>query len=184
MTLPLDCTPLRNAVVRALTAATGKPRSLGLNPYLGKSPFFTELASASHVNVADVEAQPGVFVTVGDATGDPNGQPMEGGDRRREMRVVTIEYVAYAGGPKMIDEHLQASAIVERDTQRIIAALTCPGVLTDPAGVVDPVCDDGCLRWDGYSGKGPEWPRKQGDPRLVRVTHTFRTTVELSTPSA
>jgi hypothetical protein len=184
MTLPLDCTPLRDAVVHALTQATAQPRSLALNPGLGRHLLFRELPpAAGAARLAAVADAPGVYVEVHGHAGDPAGQPMEGGDRRREAVTVEITCSYGSGHPDVLEETRAVGRIIERDKQRVIAALTSPGALsTDPTGA-DTGADDGCLRWDGYSSTGPKFPRAPTDERVVRVVHVFRTTVELRQPA-
>jgi len=179
MTLPLDCTPLAEAIVAAMTGATGQPRSLGAQ---SDPVYFVEAPPHAKLNVADVKASPAFQLTITNATGDPAGQPMEGGDRMRELRVVTIRCTWWADSPTLRTPHAAIRARVERESQRVKWALIEAGALALSPSGADTGADDGCLRWDSYASAGPEWP-KPGEPALVTVTHVFRTTVELRKPS-
>jgi hypothetical protein len=178
---PVDDTPLRDAVVAALTTATGKPDSLGLNvpPSLGKHTLFVE-APSTEPPIGDVTGGPRVTVEIHAHMPNPSS-PLEGGDVRSEA--LTVEVVCWysSGNPAFKSEIDRQRRIIARDKQRVIKALTCAGVLGfDPSGN-DTGADGGCLRWDGYTSRGPVFPKKSDDLRVVSVTHAFRTTVELAT---
>lgn len=179
MPRPLDCTPLRDAVVHALTQATSQPHSLAKNPGIGKSQFFVELASPEPSAGAAVDG-PGVYVEIKDHIGDPTGQPVWSGDVLREAVTVEVTCIYSGANRSTLAESRLLRRVIERDRQRVITALTQDGALeTDPNGA-STGADGGSLRFDGYSSRGPTYTAK---PLLVSVVHVFRTTVELSKPA-
>lgn len=179
MALPTDTTPLRLAVVHALTAATGQPRSLGLDGY----PLFVEVGPSETLQRGGAALdRPGVTVAVRDHGPDPEGLMFEMSDRRREVCFVEIRCSYPSGNPAVAAEINATLAAIERDRQRVLAALLYPSALLEAPDGRETGLDSGCLRWDGYSSQGPEpWPLPQGE-RVLRVTHRFRCSVELTQP--
>lgn len=179
MALPTDTTPLRLAVVYALTRATGQVRSLGLDGF----PLFVEVGPAESLQRGGAALdRPGVSVVVRDHSPDPDAFMLEMSDRRREVCVVEIRCVYPSGNPAVAAEINATLAAIERDRQRVLAALLYPGAMVYAPDGQETGLDSGCLRWDGYSSQGPEpWPLPPGE-RALRLTHRFRVSVELTQP--
>lgn len=177
MAQPTDTTPLRLAVVHALTSATGKPRSLGLDGY----PLFREAGPAESLQRGSANLdRPGVTVAVRDHGPDPDALMFEMSNLRREVCVVEVRCSYASGNPAVAVEINATLAAIERDRQRVLAALLYPDALLYAPDGQETGLDSGCLRWDGYTSQGPEpWPLPQGE-RVLRVTHRFRVSVELT----
>jgi len=122
----------------------------------------------------------GVTVAVRDHGADPDALMLEMSDRRREVCVVEVRCSYASGNPAVSAEINAALAAIERDRQRLLAALLYPGAMTYAPDGQETGLDSGCLRWDGYTSQGPEpWPLPPGE-RVLRVTHRFRCSVELT----
>lgn len=175
MAQPTDTTPLRLAVVHALTTATGKPRSLGLDGY----PLFREVGPSETLQRGGaVLERPGVTVVVRDPGPDPEALMLEMSNLRREVCTVEIRCSYASGNPAVAAEINGTLATMERDRQRVRAALCYPDALLYAPDGQETGVDSGCLVWAGATGPEP-WPLPQGE-RVLRVTHRFRVGVELT----
>lgn len=176
MTLPLDTTPLHDAVEHAISQNTGQPRAIPAAHLFALAPP-TEGTGRSSV----AKAKPVAWVDVVDeSAAEPN--MLEMSDRRR-VGVRVVITCNYAAGQDAASRKA-ARAVVKRSTALLLAALCYPSALElDPDGNETGV-DGGALRADQHASSGPpRQPLKSTDPHVMQVVHTFRTTVELRQPT-
>lgn len=181
MAAPTSTTPLRRAVIAALTTATTKTQALPVANLFVLARPATRAQSA-----AKVKGAPAVWVTVRDHAADPDALGLEMSTIRRESVVVEVECTYYAGSELFSAEHAAALVRIEDDRQLVISALLYPEALRyDPQGN-DTGLDGGSLRFDGYRSIGPApSPVPAGSTaRLLTVTHLFQVKVELATAAS
>ena len=172
--MPRTLTPARQAIVAALTTATGKTNALG--PRL-----FQLMPPARGAERGKLlMATPGVWVAIKNAatTGNPllDQSTTQGFALTAE---ITCSY--WSGDPKNPAEVERTQAMFEEDGPRVVSALTSEALHLAPNGISTGIIGGQLLRV-GYSSRGPDpWPLDTGAARLVRVVHVFPFLVELST---
>lgn len=177
MALPSDTTPLRRAVIAALTGGTGKPRAMALDGL----PLFQLLPpAAAMARPARVQTEPGCWVFVVDHQVAPDAVLHEMSTERREQVRVEIVVSFWSGNPEHAEEHATQIERIERDRQRVISALCYPGALQYDDLGNETGLDGDSLPFAGYRSKGPEpLPMTADSPRVLTVTHSFVATVSL-----
>lgn len=178
MAFPTDTEPLRAAVLYALTTTTGQPRAIR-GEYL-----FRELEPADGAaRAAAVKNRPGVTVDVLE-DGPADGSMLEMSDRARLAVRVVITIVYASGASVSAAERRAASRLRAADTARILSALCYPGALDVDQYGNETGVDGGALVREKWSASGPATqPARSADARVLRVVHTFRTSVELAQPT-
>jgi hypothetical protein len=178
MAPPKTLTPLRRAVEHALTQATNKGRSLGKDGF----PLFQLLPpAAAMARPAVVASKPGVLVSVKNASDPATPVGWEMSDRVALDVAIEVVFTFGSGNPESLSETRAALEVIERDTLRARNALCFPGALnTDPSGA-ETGLPAGTLTSTGWTTNGPEpWPLKKDDPRVLRVTHRYLASIELT----
>lgn len=177
MTSPSSTVPLRRAVERALTQPTGQTRALS------HARLFTLTFPAEVVYRPELTIERKCCYVECYGHRDAVGV-LEVGPVVREIVGVRVACWYYAGSELMRDEHERALRELDEDRLLVRAALCYPGVLLyDPDGN-DTGLDGGSLRADEWTSDGPTpLPATEGQARVLRVVHSFRTTVELTQPT-
>jgi hypothetical protein len=174
---PSSTTPLREAVVHALTRSTGLPRALPDDQLL-------VLWKPGEVIAAPSAGQ--VYRTakcmVLPILSRPIEPQLEMTDRMPVEATIEIRCWYFTGKPNT-SEWTRAMREIETHSVRVPSALTYPGNLATAPDGTETGLWGGSLRVDGdrYDMRGAPVPR---EPSIFQVTHLFRRIpVELARPS-
>lgn len=182
MTTPTSFKPLRDAVMYALTNATGKPRALS------ESHLFARATAAdARQRAAGVVTKPRALVVVKNAIPDIQGGVLQGDNVQRDLVTVEITLWYYGGSELFSAETDAALDRIDADTPLIVAALCQPGALLTDQNGNGTGLDGGSLRIELWSSQGPDPIPVQetagAAQRIFRVVHRFGSVVELAQPS-
>lgn len=179
MTLPSSTEPARLAVVYALTHQTAFPRTIP-SAYLFKTAWPADVVQRP----VTLKGQPRCFVVAKDDDAGEDSFFLAAGIWRGAVTFAVSLYY-YAGSELMKDEADRAMLRIAEDKLRVPACLTAgPALALDPLGNATGL-DGDALRIDGYRCIGPNpMPVRNGeDVRVMRVDMSFRTSLELLTPT-
>lgn len=173
MTWPTTTTPLRRAVMHALTKPTGRVSAIPEHQL-----FVRGLPFDSRSSVGDVRKRPSAWAIVRDPAADIPTNEMSG---ERRVRVTVQIATSFWAGNESIPAEVEAQldALAEH-THALLNALTYPGSLaTDDEGNATGL-DGGSLRAANASEWRSQGPDQIGTTRMLRVVHYFTATVTLT----
>lgn len=173
MTWPTTTTPLRRAVMHALTKPTGMVSAIPEHQL-----FVRGLPLEREPSVGDVRKRPSAWAIVRDVAADIPTNEMSG---ERRVRVTVQIATSFWAGNESIPAEVEAQLdVLAKHTHALLNALTYPGSLaTDDEGNATGL-DGGSLRAANASEWRSQGPDQIGTTRMLRVVHYFTATVTLT----